>query len=135
MIRQSFRIYQKMHKKIPHILILILRARINAEKRYAEKKSHKMDLTGVEIAWVDVKSNKYPFFIHVYKNDQRKTFKTLGDFEYNRFLFPEFNLQITYKSGQHRYLMDHQHLDIEAAAEEILQKYCTNRKPVSMFGL
>ena len=29
------------------------------EKRYAEKTTQKMDFTGVEIAQVDVKSNKY----------------------------------------------------------------------------
>ena len=38
-----------------------------------------MDFTGVEIAWVDMKSNEYPFFI--YKIDQRKKLNTLGDFE------------------------------------------------------
>ena len=43
-------------------MILIYRARINAEKRYAEKTTQKMDFTGVEIAWVDMKSNEYPLF-------------------------------------------------------------------------
>ena len=38
-----------------------------------------MDFTGVEIAWVDMKSNEYRFFI--YKIDQRKKLNTLGDFE------------------------------------------------------
>ena len=51
-----------MRKKISHLLILIYRARINAEKRYAEKTTQKMDFTGVEIAWVDMKSNEYPLF-------------------------------------------------------------------------
>ena len=39
-----------------------------------------MDFTGVEIAWVDMKSNEYPFFI--YQIDQRKKLNTLGDFEH-----------------------------------------------------
>ena len=41
----------------------------------------------------------------------------------------------TYKSGQHKYLMGHQHLGIGVTVEEKLQKYCTNRKLVSMFDL
>ena len=49
--------------------------------------------------------------------------------------FPKFNLRRTYRSGQHRYLMDRQHLGIGAAAVEKLQKYCTNRKLASMFDL
>ena len=61
-LRQTLDIYQKMRKKIPHLLIWIYRARINAEKRYAEKTTQKMDFTGVEIAWVDMKSNEYPLF-------------------------------------------------------------------------
>ena len=61
-MRQTFHIYQKMRKKIPRLLILIYRARINAEKRYAEKTTQKMDFTGVEIALVDMKSNEYPLF-------------------------------------------------------------------------
>ena len=56
-MRQTFHIYQKMRNKIPDILILIYRARINAEKRYPEKTTQKMDLTGV-----DMKSNEYPLF-------------------------------------------------------------------------
>ena len=48
-----------MCRKIPHLLILIYRARVNVEKRYAEKTTQKMDFTGVEIAQVDVKSYKY----------------------------------------------------------------------------
>jgi len=39
-----------MRKKIPHLSILIYKARINAEKRYAEKTTQKIDFTGVEIA-------------------------------------------------------------------------------------
>ena len=70
---------QKMHKKISHLLILILRARLDAEKSNSQKTGQKMDFTGVEIAWVDMKSNEYPFFI--YKIDQSKKLNTLGDFE------------------------------------------------------
>ena len=36
-----------------------------------------MDFTGVEIAWVNMKSNEYP----LYEIDQRKKLNTLGDFE------------------------------------------------------
>ena len=56
-MRQTFNVYQKMRKQIPHLLILIYRVRINAEKRYAENTTQKIDFTGVEITWVDVKSN------------------------------------------------------------------------------
>lgn len=59
---QTFHIYQTMRKKIPHLLILILWARSDAVKSYAEKTAQKIDFTGVKIAWVKVKSNKYPFF-------------------------------------------------------------------------
>ena len=38
-----------------------------------------MDFTGVEIAWVDMKSNENPSFI--YEIDQRKKLNTLSDFE------------------------------------------------------
>ena len=34
----------------------------DAEKRYERKTVEKMDFTGVEIAWVDMKSNEYPVF-------------------------------------------------------------------------
>ena len=57
-IGQIFHIDQKMRQKISHLLILIYRARIDAEKRYAEKMTQKIDFTGVEIAWVEWKSNK-----------------------------------------------------------------------------
>ena len=57
-IGQIFHIDQKMRQKISHLLILIYRARIDAEKRYAEKMTQKIDFTGVEIAWVELKSNK-----------------------------------------------------------------------------
>ena len=43
-----------MRKKISNILILILRGRIDAEKRYVEKTTQKNDFTGVEIAWVEL---------------------------------------------------------------------------------
>ena len=36
-----------------------------SQKSYDQKTGRKMDFTGVEIAWVDVKSNKYPLF-HIY---------------------------------------------------------------------
>ena len=65
--------------KICNILIPNLWARLNAEKNYDQKTGQKMDFTGVEIAWVKMKSNQYPFFI--YKIDQRKKLNTLGDFE------------------------------------------------------
>ena len=55
-------------------------ARLNAEKSYGQKTDQKMDFTGVEMAWVDMKSNEYPFFI--YQIDQRKKLNTLGDFEH-----------------------------------------------------
>ena len=70
---------QKMRKKISHLLILILRARLDAEKSNSQKTGQKMDFTGVEIAWVDMKSNEYRFL--TYKIDQRKKLNTLGDFE------------------------------------------------------
>ena len=50
-------------------------------KAYARKTDRKLKITGGEIAWVDVKSNKYPYF--AYQNDQRKKTYTLGDFENN----------------------------------------------------
>ena len=49
---------QKMHIKISYLLILIIWTLLNAEQFYEPK----MDFTGVEIAWVDIKSNKYPLF-------------------------------------------------------------------------
>ena len=55
---QTCVIYQKMRKKIPHLSILIYKARINAEKRYAEKTDQKIGFKGVEIAWFELKSNK-----------------------------------------------------------------------------
>ena len=45
-------------QKIPYLLILIHRARIDAEKHYAEKTTQKIDFTGVKISWVDLKSKK-----------------------------------------------------------------------------
>ena len=42
--------------------ILNLWARLNAEKSCGQKTGQKMDFTGVEIAWVDMKSNKCPSF-------------------------------------------------------------------------
>ena len=45
------------------------------------------------------------------------------------------NMWKTYKFGQHKYLRDRQHLGIEVIVEEIVQKYYTNRKLVSMSGL
>ena len=48
-------------------------------KSYDQKTGKKMDFTGVEIAWVEMKSNEYPFFI--YEMDQRKKLNILGDFE------------------------------------------------------
>ena len=65
-LRQTFHIDQKMHRKFPHLLILIYRARIDAEKQYAEKKTQRSKITGVKIAWVEMKSNEYPLF---YIND------------------------------------------------------------------
>ena len=49
------------------------------EKRYAEKTTQKSKITGVKIAWVDMKSHEYPLFF--YEIDQRKKLNTLGDFE------------------------------------------------------
>ena len=43
-----------MRKKISHLLILIYRARLDAEKSNGQKNGQKMDFTGVEIAWVDM---------------------------------------------------------------------------------
>ena len=60
---------------IPHHLILIYRARINAKNRYAEKMNQRMDLTGVEIASVEMKSNEYPLF---YKIDESGLIKNSG---------------------------------------------------------
>ena len=42
-----------------------------------------MKITGVKIAWVDMKSNEYPLFYYpcIYEIDQRKKLNTLGDFE------------------------------------------------------
>ena len=65
--------------QICNILIPSLWARLNAEKSYGQKTSQKIDFTGVEIVWVDMKSNEYRFFI--YKIDQRKKLNTLSDFE------------------------------------------------------
>ena len=62
-----------------NILIPNLWARLNAEKSYGQKTGQKIDFTGVEIAWVDMKSNEYHFFI--YEINQRKKLNTLGDFE------------------------------------------------------
>ena len=59
---QTLDIDQKMRKKISHLLILIYRARLDAEKINGQKTGQKMDFTGVEIAWVDMKSNEYPLF-------------------------------------------------------------------------
>ena len=56
--RQAFKIDQKMHKKIPHLLTLISWAPLDAEKSYIRKIVQKIDLTGVEIMWVELKSNK-----------------------------------------------------------------------------
>ena len=70
---------QKMRKKISHLLILILRARLDAEKSNSQKTGQKMDFTGVKIAWVDIKFIEYPYFI--YEIDQPKKLNTLSDFE------------------------------------------------------
>ena len=61
-LSQTLDIDQKMRKKISHLLILIYRARLDAEKSNGQKTGQKMDFTGVEIAWVDMKSNEYPLF-------------------------------------------------------------------------
>ena len=59
--------------------MLIYRARNDAEKRYAEKTTQKMDFTGVEILCVDINQMNAPYFI--YEIDQRKKLNTFGEFE------------------------------------------------------
>ena len=49
MTGQTFDMYQKTRKKIPHLLIWIYRAQINAEKRYAEKTTQKWILRGLKL--------------------------------------------------------------------------------------
>ena len=53
-MRQSFEMYQKMRNKIPHLLILNPMDAAGSLKVMAGKLP-KIDFTGVEIAWVDVK--------------------------------------------------------------------------------
>ena len=69
-LRRTFHGYQKMHKKTPHLLVPILWPPLDAEKRYKRKTIQKIDFTGVEIAWVDVKWNKYPLF-HIKTSSQK----------------------------------------------------------------
>ena len=49
-------IYEQMRNKIPNLLIFS----IERKKKLCRKMTQKMDFAGVEIAWVDEKSNKYP---------------------------------------------------------------------------
>ena len=47
-----------MRKKIPHLLIPILWPPLDAEKSYIRKIVPKTDFTGIQIVWVELKSNK-----------------------------------------------------------------------------
>ena len=57
-MRQTFHIYQKMRKKIPHLLMPMTFPRLDAEKSSIFKTTQKFDFTWAEIAWVELKSNK-----------------------------------------------------------------------------
>ena len=61
-VRQLFDKIFRIPYQISHLVIPILGAPVNAEKSYEWKTVQKMGFTGVKIAWVDVKSNKYPQF-------------------------------------------------------------------------
>ena len=54
--------YQKMRKKYPHLLIPMSSQRLTGENGFEGKNSQKMEVTGVKIARVDVKSNEHPLF-------------------------------------------------------------------------
>ena len=49
---------KKMRKKISHLLMPMTFPRLDAEKSFILKNTQKFDLTWVEIAWVELKSNK-----------------------------------------------------------------------------
>ena len=57
-LQKSFEMIPNSRKKILHLLIPILRAPFDAEKRYERKTVQNMDFTGVKIAWVELKSIK-----------------------------------------------------------------------------
>ena len=59
-MRQTFHIYQQMRKKIPHLLIPMSSWGAVGEIWFLMKNRPKIKITGVEIAWVKAKSNKYP---------------------------------------------------------------------------
>ena len=50
------------------------------KKGFEWKTDRKLKITGVEIAWVEMKSNKYPPHF-IYENDQRNKINIFGDFE------------------------------------------------------
>ena len=56
---QTFHVYQKMRKKIPHLLIPMSSLEAVGEIWFLMKTRPKMKITGVEIAWVKAKSNNY----------------------------------------------------------------------------
>ena len=53
---------QKMHEEILHLLVQVSWQWGTVGKTNEWKTSQKLKITGVKIAWVDVKSNKYPQF-------------------------------------------------------------------------
>ena len=63
MMGQTFHIYQKMRKKIPHLLMPMTFPRLDAEKSSILKTTQKFDFTWAEIAWVELKSNRFDSLI------------------------------------------------------------------------
>ena len=51
----------KNSQELPHLLIPMSSQGVTREKWSCMKNRQKMEITGVKIAWVDVKSTKYPF--------------------------------------------------------------------------
>ena len=58
----TFHTYQKMRKKISHGLIPMSSMRATGEIWFWIKNWPKIKITGVDIAWVEPKSIKYPKF-------------------------------------------------------------------------
>ena len=76
-MRQTFHMHQKMRKKMTHLVILMSSWGTMGQIWFIMKNLPKKKITGVENAWVEAKSKKYPY-LHVSNFNK---VNTISDFE------------------------------------------------------